>query len=167
MNRQVDTGAIADTVAALHAASWKRSYRGIHSDHYLDHEVDAERLAYWKKHVPELIVGEGEIFLATMQGKPAGFLCMEIGPEKEWGAMVDNLHVLPSMRGANIGGQLLDRGAVWARKRGQTQLYLWVYELNHDARRFYAREGWRQVEQVSAAVPGGQERIVLRLIKPL
>lgn len=167
MNEPIDAGAIADTVAALHAASWKRAYRGIMSDHYLDHDVDAERLAHWKKHVPELIAGEGEIFLATTQGKPAGFLCMEIGPEKEWGALVDNLHVLPSVRGANIGGQLLEVGADWARKRGQTQLYLWVYELNGGARRFYAREGWQQVEQVSAVVPGGEERIVLRLIKPL
>ena len=158
---------ISRTIAALHAASWKSAYRGIFPDHYLDHDVESERLVYWRKRVPELMAGQGEIYLAKVAGEPAGFLCIENGPEKEWGAFVDNLHVVPEQRGARIGARLLERGAAWAGKQGQKQLYLWVYELNHAARQFYAREGWQEAERVAAVVTGGQERFVLRLIKRL
>jgi len=163
----VTAEAIARTIAPMHAASWKNAYRNIYPAHYLDHEVEGERLTHWRKRVPELINGEGEIYLAHVAGEPAGFLCIEVGLEKEWGAFVDNLHVLPRWRGANLGAQLLDRGAGWARQHGQTQLYLWVYELNHAARRFYARQGWQEAERSPAVVAGGQERFVWRLIKRL
>lgn len=159
--------AIARVAARIHAASWKVAYRGLFPDHYLDHEIDAERRQYWRKRVPQLFAGEGEIFLATVAGCTAGFLCIEVGEEREWGAYVDNLHVLPHLRGANIGGALLARGAAWARAHGQRQLYLWVFERNHAARRFYLRQGWRVAQRRLDPIPGGGRRMVLRLVKRL
>ena len=35
------------SIASLHADSWRRSYRGIYSDAYLDDEAPAERLLAW------------------------------------------------------------------------------------------------------------------------
>ncbi|MBL8522573.1 MAG: GNAT family N-acetyltransferase, partial [Betaproteobacteria bacterium] len=126
-------------IAAIHAASWKVAYRGLYADRYLDHEVAGERRRHWRKRVPELLAGDGEIFLAQIDGRAVGFICIELGTDREWGAYVDNLHVLPAWRGANVGGALLERGAAWARARGQKQLWLWVFERNHAARRFYDR----------------------------
>jgi len=37
----------ADAVAALHADSWRRHYRGAYSDAFLDGDVYAERLVVW------------------------------------------------------------------------------------------------------------------------
>jgi len=159
--------AIARVVADIHAASWKVAYRGLFPDHYLDHEISAERRHYWGNRVLQLFAGEGEIFLATIAGRTAGFLCIEVGEEREWGAYVDNLHVLPHLRGANIGGALLARGAAWARAHGQRQLYLWVFERNRAARRFYLRHGWRVAQRRLDAIPGGGRRMVLRMVKPL
>ncbi|GIF48581.1 hypothetical protein Afe04nite_31200 [Asanoa ferruginea] len=34
-------------MAALHAASWRRYYRGAYADAYLDGDIDADRLAVW------------------------------------------------------------------------------------------------------------------------
>ncbi len=158
---------VARCVADLHAANWKNAYRGIFPDAYLDNEVEAERLRHWQKRVPELVNGNGEIFLASVARRPAGFLCIEIGPDKEWGALVDNLHVLPRFRGTNLGVRLLTTGEDWARRHGQTQLHLWVFEENQAARRFYQREGWREAERRPDEIPGGEERIVWRLIKRL
>ncbi len=158
---------IARCVAGLHAANWKNAYRGIFSDVYLDNDVEAERLSHWQKRVPELVRGNGEIFVASVSNKPAGFLCVEIGPEKEWGALVDNLHVLPRFRGTSIGAKLLSAGEDWARRHDQSQLHLWVFEENHAARRFYQREGWREAERRPDTIPDGRERIVWRLIKRL
>ncbi len=158
---------IADTIAAIHAASWKVAYRGLYADHYLDHEVEEERKQYWNKRVPELFAGDGEIFLAQMRGKDAGFLCIELGPDRHWGAYVDNLHVLHAWRGANLGGALLEHGATWAKARGQQRLWLWVFERNHAARRFYQRDGWRAVERRLDDVPGGGRRYILRMVKSI
>ena len=156
---------IAAQVAGQHAASWKSAYRGIYPDVYLDGDIEAERRSHWQQRVAELAKGSGEIFLASISRQPAGFLCIEIGPEKEWGAFVDNLHVLPARRGAKIGASLLARGEEWALRRGQRQLYLWVFEENHAARRFYQREGWRDGERQLHEIPGGAHKPVWRLIK--
>lgn len=157
--------AIARQIAALHAASWKAAYRGLFADAYLDGDVEGERLRYWQRRIEALAAGTGEIFLATIGAVPAGFLCIENDTEPEWGAFVDNLHVLPRWQGANLGGRLLDRGAAWARGHGQRQLYLWVFEKNYPARRFYARDGWQLAEKQVHDIPGGGRRSTLRLIK--
>ena len=36
-------------IAAVHAASWRGSYRGILSDKYLNDELESERLSIWKQ----------------------------------------------------------------------------------------------------------------------
>ena len=156
---------IASRVAGIHAASWKKAYRGIFPDAYLDGEIEVERLRHWQTRVRELARGDGEIFLATVSHRPAGFLCIEIGPDPEWGTLVDNLHVLPDWRGTNLGGQLLARGEDWALRHGQRQLYLWVFEENDRARRFYRREGWREGERQLQEIPGGDRKAVWRMIK--
>ena len=155
---------IAPLVAGLHAASWKVAYRGIFTDDYLDGEVEVERLHHWRQRLPALVQGTGEIFLATLAKEPVGFLCIELGPEREWGAYVDNLHVLPNLRGQRIGARLLARAAQWARAQGASSMYLWVFEANHQARRFYEREGWRAQERQVQDIPGGGARPMWRMV---
>src|ERR1700678_3784517 len=36
-------------IAAVHAASWRGSYRGILSDEYLNEKLESERLSIWKR----------------------------------------------------------------------------------------------------------------------
>lgn len=158
---------IPPLIAPLHAASWRVAYRGIFDDAYLNNEVNEERLRHWQARVPDLIRGVGEIFLATIAGVPAGFLCIEIGPERERGAFVDNLHMLPHLRGRGVGKLLVAAASKWALKHGEHQLYLRVFEDNKQARQFYAREGWRKVAREVEVVPGGGSAAMLVLIKAL
>src|SRR5271157_3421686 len=37
----------ARAIAALHADSWRRHYRGVYSDAFLDGDVSVDRLAVW------------------------------------------------------------------------------------------------------------------------
>lgn len=158
---------IPTLIAPLHAASWRVAYRGIFDDAYLNNEVNEERLRHWQARVPVLIRGVGEIFLATIAGVPAGFLCIEIGPERERGAYVDNLHMLPHLRGHGVGKLLVVAASRWALKHGEHQLYLRVFEDNKQARQFYAREGWREVAREVEVVPGGRSAAMLVLVKAL
>jgi ribosomal protein S18 acetylase RimI-like enzyme len=159
---------IAHLIAPIHAASWKSSYRGIFSDEYLDHMVDEDRLSHWRNHARELTASDGEIFLAKLGDDAVGFLCIERPDpfnERMQGAYVNNLHVMPHIKGQGIGTALLEHGARWARARGFTQMMLFVYEDNLGARKFYQSNGWHVVERLMAEVPGGSLAAELRLLK--
>jgi GNAT superfamily N-acetyltransferase len=54
-----------------------------------------------------------------------------------WGALVDNLHLLPASRGHGVGKRLMGEAARWAAAQGITQLHLLVYEANTAAIGFY------------------------------
>ena len=73
-----------------------------------------------------------------------------------WGAMLDNLHVLPAAQGRGIGKQLLHRASVWVRDHFPGQgMFLWVFEANVHARDFYERLGATVVERTVVEPPGG------------
>jgi ribosomal protein S18 acetylase RimI-like enzyme len=54
---------------------------------------------------------------------------------------IDNLHVLPSMRSRGIGAALMGAAAGRLVARGHSTAYLWVFERNEAAIRFYQRLG--------------------------
>ena len=159
--------AVARRTAALHAASWYATYRGILADDYLDHGLLASRRRYWRRRVLELSAREGDIFMLDIGGRDAGFVCVEIGPEPEWGALVNNLHVLPAWQGGGFGARLLETAAQWAVAHGRRQMYLWVYAGNRPARAFYEHLGWREMQRCLETVPGGGRRVALRMVKDL
>jgi GNAT superfamily N-acetyltransferase len=63
-------------------------------------------------------------------------------------ADVETLSVMPEARGAGLGRQLLDAVAEHARTLGVEEVELTVIAQNADARRFYAREGFRETRVV-------------------
>lgn len=166
---------IANLIAPLHAASWKSAYRGILSDHYLDHVVDKERLTHWHQHVRDLAASDGEIFLARVDDVPVGFLCIEhsLAEANIDAAYVNNLHVLPHIKGQGIGTALLAAGAQWAKARGFSQMTLFVFEDNLAARAFYKANGWHAVARTMSELPntaeGAENRLAaeLRLVKSI
>lgn len=166
----LDSTAIANLIAPLHAKSWKSAYRGILSDHFLDYVVEGERLSHWKRRVSELQSGGGEIFLATLADEPVGFICIESNTVEETGyagAYVNNLHVLPHLKRQGIGSALLRAGEEWARKHDFDSLFLFVFEDNLQAREFYRADGWHAVERLMSELPDGALAAELRLVKKL
>jgi len=84
----------ATTIARIHATSWRRAYRGILPDKYLDHEIDADRRTHWRRRLSaptERDVG----VLALQDGAPVGFMFAVRDEDERWGSMLDNLHVVP------------------------------------------------------------------------
>jgi ribosomal protein S18 acetylase RimI-like enzyme len=149
----------AALIAGLHAASWRSTYRGQLPDAYLDHEVEAERLLHWRAvladpRAGDLVLLYGEVGFAAVRGREPGF-----------GALLDNLHVDPALRGGGIGAALLREVARRLAARGETAMHLWVFDANTRAQGFYRRhgaveEGRRTVEFFGAQVP--ETRLVFR-----
>jgi ribosomal protein S18 acetylase RimI-like enzyme len=144
----------ADAIAALHADSWRRHYRGAYSDAYLDGDVVADRLEVWSSRLRDpdplrcTIVAEDHGLL--------GFAHTVLDDDPTWGALLDNLHVAHGHKRRGIGARLLALAATAViERREDSGLYLWVLEQNVAAQAFYEACGGRCVGRRDVSPPGG------------
>jgi GNAT superfamily N-acetyltransferase len=80
------------------------------------------------------LIARSEVFVAE-----GGFLARD-------GDEVLALYLAPDARGRGVGKALLD-----AAKEGRERLMLWAFQRNTGALRFYAREGFVEVERTDGA----------------
>ena len=85
--------------------------------------------------VGEVVFAMRHAWVAERGGETVGFIAVSIENE------VTALHVRAADRGAGTGRALLDR----ARRAHPEGLTLWTFRANEGARRFYAREGFREI----------------------
>jgi GNAT superfamily N-acetyltransferase len=148
----------AAAVAALHAGSWRRHYRGAYSDDFLDGDVAGYLRAIWTGRLaaPDR---RTRTILAERDGSLAGFAHTALGESAEWGALLDNLHVANARKRQGLGTRLLalSARAVLDAAPG-SGMYLWVLDQNAAARAFYAALGGESVERVTVKSLGGDPR---------
>lgn len=149
----------AGAIAALHAESWRANYRGILRDAFLNGELNENRRTLWHARLTAPVPHQ-HVIVAVPDGDPSGsilgFVCVFGQDDPAWGAYIDNLHVRPRAQGRGIGRALLIEALGWvAAADPAAGAYLWVFEANHAARRFYERLGGTHVETTEAEVPGG------------
>lgn len=145
----------AHAVAALHADSWQRHYRGAYSDAFLDGEPSgflnrlwAERLAAPSPRACTIV--------AEHDGELVGLAHTCLDEDPVWGALVDNLHVRYRLKRRGIGTRLLAMtGQAVHRWSSSSGLYLLVLEQNTAAQAFYSALGGSCVERVDVPPPGG------------
>lgn len=144
----------AERVATLHAASWRRHYRGAYADSFLDGDVLADRRAVWSARLAE---PAGSItVLAEDAGGLAGFVHVIVDADAEWGSLIENLHVALRHQRTGIGTALLAHAAQGIRERATNPAtYLWVLKQNTAAQRFYRARGGASVEEARVPPPGG------------
>ena len=61
-------------IAAVLAASWRGSYRGLLSDKYLDDELESERLSIWKQRLKFPKTNQ-YVTVAEQESQIVGFAC--------------------------------------------------------------------------------------------
>jgi len=150
-------------IATLHALSWKLNYRGSFSDHYLDHEVDQDRLNIWSERFEQTNPKQG-VILAEDEHQMKGFVCTFLDYHKTWGAYLDNLHVQPDLYGQGLGKVLMAKSAEWVvEERPGSPLYLWVLEKNVKGIRFYLRIGGTNQGLKVFDNPGGGQSQAYRI----
>ena len=137
----------AGAIAALHVMSWRSAYRGLVPDEFLANQVEEDRRRLWESRLSE--PDEGQLVLKAVDesGMMVGFTCVLRDADPAWGPLLDNLHVIPNLRGRGIGAILLRASREWSSETSPGQpMHLWVIEGNTHARRFYDREGGEVVE---------------------
>lgn len=84
------------------------------------------------------LIARAEVFVARGAGGQAtGFLARD-------GEEVPAFQVAAFARGRGLGARLIARAKV-----GRERLWLWSFAANTGARRFYAREGFREVDSTA------------------
>lgn len=79
------------------------------------------------------------------------------------------------LRDAYLDSEVIaDRNAVWllievaaretARRHPDERVYLWVFEQNLNARRFYDQLGGHEAERILQPVPGGDSLVECRVV---
>jgi len=145
----------AHAIAALHADSWQRHYRGVFSDAFLDNDIAGYLLPLWTERLasPD---PRARTILAQINGAVVGLAHTLLGEHPAWGAFLDNLHVAYGLKRQKIGTRLLAlTGQEVVNCSPSSGLYLWVLEQNSDARAFYAARGGTCVERAAVPPPGG------------
>ena len=145
----------AQAIAALHAGSWQRHYRGAFSDAFLDHHAAGYLRPLWTARLatPD---PRARTILAERDGAVVGLAHTLLGQDATWGAFLDNLHVADGLKRQGIGTRLLTLTAQAVLDGSPASgLYLWVLEQNSDARAFYTARGGACVERGQVPPPGG------------
>ena len=148
---------ITDTVqiAALHTDSWRKHYRGIWTDNYLDNDLLNERLSYWKNKL-EHPANNQQVRVALDKNIIVGFACIFISDDPLYGTLLDNLHISSLNQGSGIGKLLIKYAARIAfETTHEPALYCWVFEQNFEARKFYERMGAINKEVILMKNPDG------------
>ena len=131
------------TVARIHVASWQVADRGIMPDDVIVRTDVAYRTTFWRARIVD---HEGPVFLLEAEGRPVAFCQMiatkDADDDPKRVGHITSLHVLPDVRGSGYGRRLLEHALREFRRRGFTEVTLWVLEENRKARAFYERMGF-------------------------
>jgi ribosomal protein S18 acetylase RimI-like enzyme len=146
----------ADSIAALHADSWRRHYRGAYLDSYLDGDAVSERQEVWRRRLAQPTSAHFTV-VARDGDEVLGFAHTILDEDPHWGSLLENLHVRSHVKRNGMGSRLL---SVTAQRllslRPQGALHLWVLDQNTAAQAFYdARGGIRVETQLRGPFPGG------------
>jgi ribosomal protein S18 acetylase RimI-like enzyme len=161
------TEADAETIATIHAASWRDAYAHILAPEFLSGCIEEDRLAVWSRRLRDNPATQLVNIAFDSTGRAQAFVCSYCDFDPVWGSLVDNLHVLPQARGHGIGEKLF-RTAVGqlSERECRLGLHLWVFEANVAGLRFYRRLGGRVVERDYSRIPAAGRKAVLRLHWP-
>lgn len=155
-----------EAIAALHAESWRRNYRGAFSDAFLDDDVVAERLGVWTDRLTQPRANHSSV-IAEHSGMSAGFAHVVLDDDPMWGCLLDNLHVVHHLQGQGIGTRLMAQIAETViERRPSAGLYLWALDQNKAARAFYEARGGTYVGRAKSEPPGGGTVVGVRYAWP-
>jgi ribosomal protein S18 acetylase RimI-like enzyme len=126
-------------IAAIHIESWKDAYSDDLPAGFMTGQIDRELERHWN----EIKIQNEDIVLVAEENSLVGFIAVWCRPDP----FIDNLHVRPSQRSKKIGSALMKAVAKELIKKGYKTGYLWVFESNEKAVRFYERLGGIQKEQ--------------------
>ena len=133
-------------IAAIHIESWKDSYSDILPAEFMAGQINRD----FDRHWGEIEIINEDIVLVAEENSLVGFVAVWCRPIP----FIDNLHVRPFQRSKKVGSAFMKAVAKELINEGHRTAYLWMFESNQEAIRFYKRLGGIQKEQSMKTVFG-------------
>jgi GNAT superfamily N-acetyltransferase len=131
-------------VAEIRVRGWRRAYKGLIPQSYLDGLSVTEDAARRRDRLEQ---GDGTVvnLVAERAGTVIGWACH--GPDRDSEVRAGDvelyaIYVHPDLLGQGIGHALLRESARRCSAAGHERMLLWVLKENAPARRFYERAGF-------------------------
>jgi len=126
-------------IISIHVESWKDAYADVLPAEFMTGQLHQELARHWH----ETEIQNQDMVLVAEENSLVGFIAVWCRPIP----FIDNLHVRPSHRSKKIGSALMTAVARELLQKKHKTAYLWVFESNDKAIRFYERLGGTQTEQ--------------------
>lgn len=133
-------------IVAIHVESWKDTYAHVLPAEFMVGKIDRVLARHWH----EADIRDEDLVLVAEEDALVGFAAIWCRPS----AFIDNLHVKPSRRSQKLGSALMKAAADELVAKGHKTAYLWVFESNKRAIRFYERLGGMQTERAPKDIFG-------------
>jgi GNAT superfamily N-acetyltransferase len=142
MNIRTATPSDIPSIARVHMESWRDTYRGLVSDHFLDNLQLEARIDRWQQRLSNPDSGEFAYVAEDVGGDVIAFATG--GPEQSghptYTAELIALHVSKPYQGIGLGTHLFRAIAAHLQSQGCTSLLVWVLKGN-PAQQFYEKLG--------------------------
>ncbi|SHO57347.1 GNAT family N-acetyltransferase [Vibrio quintilis] len=130
-----------ESIAKLHAQSWRMNYQGVMDAVYLRDEVDEERSLIWQTRLINPPINQ-HVVLAEEGNQLCGFICAFGNHDFDKGSIIESLHVAPEYQGKGLAKLLIREATEWIQHYfPDTGVYLEVTEENIKAIQFYDHLG--------------------------
>lgn len=135
-------------LAMIQTSSWKAAFKDIMSSECLNQYTDVLKCQEMLESVYD--AKQGFFYIGFWKEKPCAELFWCEDREHEKSAEIVALHSVRESWGSGLGKAIMERAIEDIAKCKKEHIYLWVFEENHRARRFYEKCGF---------VPDGMEQI--------
>ena len=155
------------SLATIQTHSWKSAFNDILSNNTLNKYTDLDKCVKVLENVYKS--NNGYLYIASINEKPCAELFWRIGTEFEQSAEIVALHSIPESWGCGVGKAIMDKAINDIFDNGLKTVYLWVFEQNKRARRFYEKYGFVAdgASHISIYDKAVEVRYILKKIKPL
>lgn len=128
-----------ENISRIYEESWKSAYKNIIPRAYLDSISKGN----WVKSLDH--IGRKTLILLE-NGKIIGtssYCASRLSEMKGWGEII-SIYLLPEYVGKGYGKALLREAIKGLESEGYRDIFLWVLEENHSARKFYEKMGFQK-----------------------
>lgn len=125
-------------IANIHIESWQDSYSEVFSPEVMNGKI----IPSLKEHWQNIAIENDDVVLVAADKDIIGFIAVWCRPIP----FIDNLHVKPSHRSIKVGTLLMESAAEALIMKGKRSGYLWVFNSNERAIRFYKKLGGVQTD---------------------
>lgn len=136
----------AKQIAHIQISSWRRAYKGIVPDRYLDGMHTETFIQKWQEFLATDEKGD-RFFVPIVDDMVVGFINTGPARDEDVGFMYElrSIYLHPSYWGQGVGKALFEHSRKILKDKGIKSLYVWVLKDNLIGRKYYEKMGGTEI----------------------